>query len=215
MASRKSHLKLWALSAAFVVALSALPVLAQYDEQDPDPNSPTPILLSMEGSTRALATPKTRAFGKLNPATSIQSAYSPGSKIDLYVTNLDLMKGEGANAFRVYAMDKNGHLYRFPVLAMQPLVGKDWIYALTIKLKDEIGYWEPPTPDGDLLIAVTWRGLESNLLKLGYGAIGGLKDDPNAVPTPMSKFQSRAAAKSTVTTSSKSDTTTSDWVGYR
>lgn len=208
MVSRKSHLVFWALSAAFVVVLSALPVLAQDDEQDPDPNSPTPILLSMEGSTRALAAPATRGFGKTSFVKVIPTAFAPGSKINLYVTDLDLVKGEGASALRVYAEDKNGHLYRFPVLQLQQVPGKEWIYALTVKLTDEIGYWEPPAPDGDLLIGVTWRGLASNLVKLGYGATGGLKDDTNAVPTPASKFQTKAAIKS-------EPSSPDAWIGYR
>lgn len=206
MVSRRSHSALRALSALFVSVILTLPFFGQ-DDIDPDPNSPTPVLISAEGSTRALAVSKTRS-GKMSLLRADETAFAPSSKIVLFVTNLDLMKGEGANAFRVYAEDKNGHQFRFPVLDMEPLEGKDWIYALTVKLSDEIGYWEPPTPDGDLLIHVTWRGLTSNEVKLGYGVAGGnLKDDPNAIPTPMSKFSSRA--------STKDEVVTNDLVGYR
>ena len=194
MASRKSHLIFWILSAALVL-LSAIPVLAQDDEHDPDPNSPTPVLISMDGTTRALAVNLTRR-GKTALPTLAVTTFSPGSKINLYITNIDLMKGEGASAFRVYAVDKSGHLYRFPVLDLQPVGGKEWVYALTTRLADEIGYWEPPTPDGDLLISVTWRGMASNSVKLGYGAIGGIKDIRGSSPTPLSSSGATRQSKS-------------------
>jgi hypothetical protein len=64
---------------------------------------------------------------------------------------LELASDEGANALRVYAEDKAGKIYRFPVVNIQPLKGQDWIYAVTIQLSDQIGYWDPPTADGDVL----------------------------------------------------------------
>ena len=33
---------------------------------------------------------------------------------------------------------------------------------VTIRLTDEIGYWDPPPADGDLLFQITWRGMGSN-----------------------------------------------------
>jgi hypothetical protein len=165
MVSRKSHLVL-VISAFLFVVLSVAPVLCQ--EEDPDPNSPTPVLLSMADSTRALAVPA----GKQRPARSRLSqpsstAFPAGGKIQIFITNVDLMKGEGANAFRVYAEDRKGRLFRFPVLDLQPLPETNWIYAVTLRLTDEIGFWEPPTADGDLFIYITWRGLASNRVKLG------------------------------------------------
>jgi hypothetical protein len=71
-------------------------------------------------------------------------------------------------------------------LDLKPVQGFDGLFALTIKLKDVIGYWEPPTEDGDVLINVTWRGLTSNRVRLGLGQVGGaIKDDEGAIPTPL------------------------------
>ncbi len=174
-------------SAFFVVLVSLFPAFAQ---GDPDPNSPTPILLSAEGSTRALAVTKNR-FGRASLSKVRERAFAPGNRVVLFVTNLDLMDGEGANAFRVYAEDAKGRKYRFPVLDLQPS-GQEGIYALTIQLRDEIGFWEQPTPDGDLLLRVSWRGLGSNRVRLGFGKIGGpIKDDKGAVPTPISAVNAK------------------------
>ncbi len=164
-----------------------LPTLAEYDPEV-DPNSPSPILLSEDGTTRVLAVE--RFSGKKTNLERIESrAFAPESKIVVFVTNLDLMKDEGANAFRAYIETKEGKSYRFPVLDIQPVAGREWIYAMTILLKDDVGFWEPPTADGDVLLRISWRGLTSNRVRLGLGALGGdIKDDSGAAPTPFKQF---------------------------
>lgn len=186
MVSRKSRFLLRILSASFVIFLSVFSGLAQ---DDANPNSPTPILLTEEGSTRALTTLPQKSTRKSLLKIQNQTAFQPEQTVDLFVTNIDLMKGEGANAFRVYVEDSKGKKYGFPVLDLQPVKGFDGIYALTVLLKDELGFWEPPTADGDLLVAVTWRGLISNQVKLGYGKTGGdIKESENAKPMPLSAY---------------------------
>src|SRR5205085_6435435 len=62
---------------------------------------------------------------------------------------------------------------------------KQYAYSVTIQLTDEIGYWDAPKADGDLLVQLTWRGLGSNRVRLGLGQIGGgPADDDGAKPTP-------------------------------
>jgi uncharacterized protein (DUF1800 family) len=202
MISRKSCLLLKVFSASFAIFLLVFPVLAQ--DTDPDPDSPTPVLLSQPDSTRALTAIPTKI--KSGNRLKIDSqAFAPEQNVVLYVTNLDLMKGEGANAFRVYAEDLKGRKYRFPVLDLQPVKELDGVYALTVKLKDDVGFWEPPAADGDVLVNVTWRGLTSNRVRLGLGQIGGdIKDDEGAVPTPLYG-----------TATKNVDTTPTDLVGYR
>ena len=193
MTSRTSRFSFIALIAALVV-FTALPLAAQ-TENDPDPNSPTPVLLTVENSTNALALPLSKNL--LMPLSKVQPmAFAPSSTVTLYVTNVSLMKEEGASAFRVYGEDKKGHAYRFPVLDLKRSADMPGIYELTVRLKDEIGYWESPTRGGDMLIYVTWRGLVSNKTKLGYGGLGGnFKDDGGAVSAPLSKYSSRQLSK--------------------
>jgi len=154
--------------------------------QDIDPNSPTPILLSQPDSTRALAQPSGRVRGKADLGRIRSQAFIPGDKIDLFVTNLALMDEEGASAFRVYALDKANHQFRFPVIDLEAVPGGEGVYRATVVLKDEIGYWQGPAADGDVAIYLTWRGLASNRVRLGLGKIGGdIKEDPDARPTPL------------------------------
>lgn len=177
-----------------------------FGQDDPDPNSPTPVLLSAQDSTRALAFP---ADGPSRPQLGkfIPQAFKPDSSIVLYVTNITLMKGEGANAFRVYAEDVKGHSFRYPVLDLQPVDGFQGVYAVTVRLSDEVGFWEPPAADGDVLLRLTWRGLTSNRVRLGLGQMGGtIKDDAGAVPTPLG---------ATVSTNKKGRITSPNYVGYK
>ena len=170
---------------------------------DSDPNSPVPVLLSQEGSTRALV--ETAGGLKRKPASFMrEEAFAPGSRIKLFVTNIALMKGEGANAFRIDVEDALGRRFRFPVLSIELAKGTD-VFAVTTELRDEIGYWDSPKA-GDVLIALTWRGLASNRVRLGYGKTGGdIKDEPGSQPAPMPQDNS-----------SRSEfPPTDDYVGYR
>jgi uncharacterized protein (DUF1800 family) len=205
MIGRKSCLLLKFLSAGMAVFLLFIPVLAQ-DVDDPNPDSPTPVLLSAPDSTRALTALPSRMTRGTRFKTE-ETAFALDSQITVYVTNVELMNGEGASAFRLYAEDSRGRKYRFPVLDFQPVKGFDGVYALTVKLRDEIGFWEQPSEDGDLLINVSWRGLTSNRVKLGLGKTGGeIKDDATAVPTPLSGVPYPKYAN---------QTPTNEAVGYR
>ncbi len=181
MASKKSRLLWQILTVTLAMFLLTFPILA---EDDLNPDSPTPILISEPNSTRALANKAGKA--SYEGLSEIKNkSFSPNSKIVLFVTNLELAKDEGANAFRLYVEDAKGRKYRFPVLDIQPLEGREWIFALTVQLKDEIGFWERPTFGEDVLLGITWRGLQSNRVRLGIGGKGGdIKDDIGAVPTP-------------------------------
>ena len=167
------------VSTLFQVVLITIAVNAQ---SDPNPNSPTPVLMGSSG--RALASPDSRLAtrrGKL-PVSSA-TAFDLNSRVTLYVSNISLMKGEDATAFRVYAEDSAGRFYRFPVREIQPIDDQANVFALSVELRDEIGYSnEPPVP-GDMLVSVSWRGLDSNRLRLGIGGSGGpIKDDVYTAP---------------------------------
>jgi hypothetical protein len=184
MLSRKLRFLLQILSVSLVVFLLVLPALA---EEDADPNSPTPVLLSETNSTRALAANSSRLSWRGDLPRQINNAYALNQKIVLFVTNIDLMEGEGANAFRVYIEDAQGRQYRFPVLDIRQVKSQSLIYAVTVELRDELGYWTAPLENGDVLVRLTWRGLTSNRVKLGLGTTGGdIKDDTGARPTPVS-----------------------------
>ncbi|HEY0461194.1 MAG TPA: DUF1800 family protein, partial [Pyrinomonadaceae bacterium] len=197
----RKHLKSLRLSLKvfFIILLLAFPALAQLD---PNPNSPTPVLLTAPDSTRALAVKETGKLLSDRLPAAQTNAFALYSTVVLYVANIELMTGEAASAFRVYAEDSNGRRYRFPVLGLRLFDRRNRIYALTIELRDELGIWEEPPAKGDCLVSVAWRGLESNRVRLGLDATGGsLKDDASA------KINLSAASKQTAAELSS--------VGYR
>ena len=203
MFSLKSHALLRIGSLSLCILLSLIVASAQ---EDLDPNSPTPVLLSENDSTRALAQP----VGKSRTASRLSSrAFAPNQKIELFVTNIDLMDGEGANSFRVYVEDSKGHEYRFPVLEIRPAMeSQRGVFSIITSLTDEAHYWNEPPAEGDVLVRLTWRGLSSNRVRLALGKTGGdIKDDPGAAPTPLSFANAKSAATG--------DGPTAELVGYR
>jgi uncharacterized protein (DUF1800 family) len=172
-------------AAAFCVAF-AVAGLGQ-NLTDPDPNSPVPVLMTIQGSNRAVALPAER-LGAARIKSVTEEAFRPDSRVVLFVRNLSLMPGEGANAFRIYVEHANGRNYTFPVLSIEPYndpsAGRG-IYALTIQLTDQNRFWEAPSADGDVLVAVTWRGLISNKVRLGLGKTGGPIVDPSGSTSMM------------------------------
>ncbi len=173
----KSQGLLRIFTAVFVLCFVSVPAFAQ---DDPDPNSPTPVLLRARGSKRAYAVPADETK-RINLASPNREAFPPNSKVVIFVTNVDLMDGEGADAFRVIVEDSKGRQYRFPVTNFYQVKARVPTYAVTMELRDEVGYWDPPAADGDVLIRIAWRGLTSDRVRLGYGTTGGsIKDD--AVP---------------------------------
>ena len=193
-------------SAWMFVSLCALCVAGE--EIDPDPNSPSPILLSAVGSTRAVAVPE-GAVKNIDLTRVEARAFDPNSRVTLFATNITLMPDEGASAFRVYATDALGRQYRFPVVGFAAMPWRG-VYAVTVRLADEIGFWNQPEANGDLKLQLTWRGMGSNRVRLGLGQIGGgPADDDGARPTPFGITSAARFVKSEVRGDSP------DYVGYR
>lgn len=130
-----------------------------------------PVLISEAGSTRAFAT----AYGQ-----PIQIAKPRlHNAITFYLTNLDLLDGEGANAFRAEFEDSRSYRYFLPIESFERTAERKQVYALTVNIANinELG---------DVLVRVTWRGMSSNRVRLSVGQRGGrIADDPGSQPTPM------------------------------
>ncbi len=134
-----------------------------------------PILISESNSTRAIVT-----VGRTRAGSAPLRVVPVGSRVTFYVTNLELLKGEGATAFRADLQDSQHYRYPLEILSFQPTVDRPWVYALTVQLHDAIG------DVGDALVRVTWRGMSSNRVRVSVGHEGGkIKDDEGSVPTPM------------------------------
>jgi uncharacterized protein (DUF1800 family) len=134
-----------------------------------------PILMSQPGSTKALAGRMTKRG--LDTSTSV---FQPGGRttVTLFVTNLDLLEGEGRTAFRAELEDAQHLRYPLEIVSFEPTPENKWVYALTVRLNDNIGDL------GDVLVRVTRRGMTSNRVRLSIGHEGKIQDDAGAEPTP-------------------------------
>jgi len=147
-----------------------------------DPNSPTPVLVTAElESTRG--TQKGVDTRQRESSAATDDAVRIGDRIKVYVSNIELLSGEGANAFRVYAKDNDKRLYRFPVESVAQDKSAENTFILSVRLRDEIGYWAQPNLIGGFSFMVAWRGLASNSLQIQFGGKGGLKIDSGRTPT--------------------------------
>src|SRR5688572_2201610 len=126
-----------------IVAVS-LPAFPQGDENF---ESSAPILISEADSTRALTANPDNWKGMLPKKNS--EIFLPGSRVVVFVTNINLLPDEGANAFRAFAEDSGGKRYRLTIENISKLSRQNWIYGLTLRLYDANGYNGQP-PNGEL-----------------------------------------------------------------
>ncbi len=150
---------------AFVMLVSGITASAIDLPED------APILISEAGSTRAFVTSEGVPVQVVKPGIH--------DHITFYLTNLDLLDGEGASAFRVEFQDSRYYRYPLEVVSFERPATRNPVYALTVRTA---GLSEL----GDVLVRVTWRGMSSNRVRLAVGDRGGrIADDPGSVPTPM------------------------------
>ena len=93
--------------------------------------------------------------------------------------SLELLPGEGANAFSADAQDGTGRLYLLRIEHAAPGPGFPGITMFIIRLADDMG------DVGDVLLRLNLHGMGSNRVRVAIGHIGGgPADDVGAIPTP-------------------------------
>src|SRR4030095_9149023 len=169
LSSARRRLRRSTLIGAFVFLASQASLVQASLPED------APILVSEPNSTRALVSIGPRS--RTGPSFRVIPV---GASVTFYVTNLELLKGEGATAFRADLQDVQSYRYPLEILSFSPTQERPWVYALTVRLHGAIG------DVGDALVRVTWRGMSSNRVRVSVGHEGGkIQDDPDSFPTPM------------------------------
>ena len=142
--------------------------------------STKPILISHSDSTRAIAfesvTQQREPF-----TTSVQVKFGSDSitRIMLFAMNLQLQAGETASAVTADAEDANHTIYSLTVENVSSVPAQPWATSMVVRLADNL------PQEGDVLVRIKYRGIESNRVRVGIGHVGdGPPDDLNAVPTP-------------------------------
>ncbi len=195
----------------FVVALSLTALAVSAAANVP---VSSPILISQENSTRAIAVDSLSFTAE---PFALTSPYAAGSdrrtRVTLFALNLSLQPGEDLSLVTADAEDGSHQHYNLTVEYVGPVPHQEWLSALVLRLNDSLG------DVGDVLVRVSLRGSSSNRVRVGIGHVGGgPPDDQGATPTPIKPFfisgqvredNSSAVAGVEVTLNDRTDGTTS------
>jgi len=93
--------------------------------------------------------------------------------------NLELLSGEGANAFTSDVQDASGKIYPLRVEYVGQVPNFPGITMIVVRLADDLG------DVGDVLLRLNLHGMSSNRVRIAIGHTGGgPTDDPGAAATP-------------------------------
>ncbi|MGH9932575.1 MAG: carboxypeptidase regulatory-like domain-containing protein [Pyrinomonadaceae bacterium] len=140
-----------------------------------------PILISQETSTRAIALD---SLSFTSEPFALTSPYAAGSdrrtRVTLFAMNLSLQANEELSLVTADAEDATHQHYNLTVEYVGPVPQQEWLSAVVLRLSDNLGNV------GDVLVRVSYRGSNSNRVRIGIGHLGGgPADDPGATPTPV------------------------------
>ena len=169
-----SVVKGYLLCIGFAILLNAASVAVQ------GATNKRPTLLSQETSTRAVAFESVTMKSEPFPLTStVQFSPDTRTRICIFAMDLELLPGEGANAFSADVQDASGKLYPLRVEFMGQVPNFPGITMFIVRLADDIG------DVGDVLLRLNLHGMGSNRVRMAIGHVGGgPSDDPGAVATP-------------------------------
>jgi uncharacterized protein (DUF1800 family) len=139
-----------------------------------------PVLLSQDTSTRAIALESvTFRSEPFQPTASPAFSSDTRTRICIFAMDLELLPGEGANAFTSDVQDATGKLYPLRVEFTGQVPNFPGITMLIVRLADDLG------DVGDVLLRLNLHGMSSNRVRVAIGhSGGGPADDAGAVATP-------------------------------
>jgi uncharacterized protein (DUF1800 family) len=139
-----------------------------------------PILISQATTTRAVAfesvTMKAEPF---SPTATIAFSNDTRTRLCIFAMDLELLAGEGANAFSSDVQDGTGKIYPLRVEYVGRVPDFPGITMIVVRLADDLG------DVGDVLLRLNLHGMSSNRVRVAIGHSGdGPADDQGALPTP-------------------------------
>jgi uncharacterized protein (DUF1800 family) len=101
------------------------------------------------------------------------------TRVCIFAMDLELLPGEGANAFTSDVQDAGGKLYPLRVEYVGKVPNFPGITMIVVRLADDLG------EVGDVLLRLNLHGMSSNRVRVAIGhSGGGPADDAGAVATP-------------------------------
>jgi uncharacterized protein (DUF1800 family) len=169
-----------------LVQAALLIVIAGLASSSNAASSRAPVLLSNATSTRAIVlesvTLKPEPFGI---TSSVAFGSDTRTRLCIFAMGLDLLPGEGINAFTAEAQDGTGKRYSLRVEFFAPVPDFPGITMFVVRLADDMG------DVGDVLLRLSLHGMSSNRVRVAIGHQPSTcpgtdcpADDPGAVATP-------------------------------
>ena len=139
-----------------------------------------PILISQSTSTRAVAFESFSMKAEPFPLTAtVPLGSDTRTRICIFAMDLELLAGEGVNAFTSDAQDATGKIYPLRVEYIGQVPDFPGITMIVVRLADDLGNV------GDVLLRLNLHGMSSNRVRVAIGHTGGgPPDDAGAVATP-------------------------------
>ena len=139
-----------------------------------------PILISQSTSTRAVAFESFSMKAEPFPLTAtVPLGSDTRTRICIFAMDLELLPGEGVNAFTSDVQDSTGKIYPLRVEYLGQVPDFPGITMIVVRLADDLGNV------GDVLLRLNLHGMSSNRVRVAIGhAGGGPPDDAGAVATP-------------------------------
>jgi uncharacterized protein GlcG (DUF336 family) len=137
-------------------------------------------LISEETSTRAVAVDSvTQTHEPFSPTSTVRWGADNRTRIMIFAMGLNLPPGETATSVTAEAEDAAHRIYQLEVEYVGPVPEQEWISSIILRLNEQM------SDPGDVLVGITWHGMQSNRVRVGIGHVGdGPPDDTGAVPTP-------------------------------
>ena len=139
-----------------------------------------PILISQSTNTRAVAFESFTMKAEPFPLTAtVPLSTDTRTRVCIFAMDLELLPGEGANAFTSDAQDATGKIYPLRVEYVGQVPNFPGITMIVVRLADDLG------DVGDVLLRLNLHGMSSNRVRIAIGhSGGGPPDDAGAVATP-------------------------------
>ncbi|HEV7682328.1 MAG TPA: carboxypeptidase-like regulatory domain-containing protein [Pyrinomonadaceae bacterium] len=145
---------------------------------------PPPVLISQPTSPRAIAIDSlgfnSEPFALTSPYAAVADRRT---RVMLFTIKLGFQPGEDPALVTADAEDAAHQHYNLTVEYVAPVPHLEWLNCVVLRLSDNLG------DVGDVLVRISYRGRNSNRVRIGVGHVGGgPPDDSGATPTPIKSF---------------------------
>jgi hypothetical protein len=128
--------------------------------------SAAPLLFAEEGTDSAVAVePVTRARDPFPVTQVLPFGADARTRVMLFAQNVELLPGETPAALTATAEDAAHNVYALTVERVDRVPGFEWMSSVVVRLSDRM-----TDSTGEVLVAVTLHGLQSNRVRFRVGA---------------------------------------------